>query len=216
MPTSQYALALALPAVYAEDNFAVSDCNREAHRWIEAWANWPANALVIYGDRGCGKTHLGHIWARRAQADVYDAADETLTPDTLSGNALIENIERLKNEARLFHLLNHSREQGHYLLLTSAVAPKLLPFTLKDLTSRLLALPAAAITPPDEDVLAAAMRKQFSDRQLKVPDESLAFLLSRMERSFSSVASIVATLDEHALREHKNLTVPFLKQTLGY
>jgi chromosomal replication initiation ATPase DnaA len=59
------------------------------------------------------------------------------------------------------------------------------------------------------------MRKQFSDRQIKVPPEAIAYLLKRMERSFAGVRKLVSQLDEESLSEQRSLTVPFLKRILG-
>lgn len=210
---SQFALPLTLSPVFSKDNFYVSGCNRDAHQWIMRWPDWPAQALLLYGPSGAGKTHLGHIWAARADAARF----ETLpSPDALCGHALIENIDRLPDERKLLHLLNYAKEQRHALLLTASLPPAQLPFTLPDLTSRLKALPSAAIAAPDDEALTAVLRKQFADRQLKVGDDVIAFLLPRIERSFTALSGIVEKLDSQALAEQRNLTIPFIKRALGY
>lgn len=208
---SQYALPIKLPPVFSEHNFHVSACNREAHHWVMRWPDWQAHALLMYGSAGSGKTHLGHIWAARARGQVC----ETLpAPDTLTGPALIENIDRQADAKQLLHLLNYSKEQNLSLLLTSSQPPAALPFTLPDVMSRLKALPAVAIDAPDDELLAAVLRKQFADRQLKVDNDVIAFLLPRMERSFSQLTKIVETLDKEALALKRTLTIPFVKQVL--
>lgn len=207
---SQFAFELAHAPVYREENFVVSACNRAAHEWVLRWPNWPAHALLVYGPSGSGKTHLGHIWAGRAKAAAtpVDAA-------SLKSHALIEQIETME-EKTLLHLLNAAKENRFSLLLTANVAARELPFKLPDLTSRLLALPAVAIDAPDDDVLMAALRKQFSDRQLMVDDEVLHYVMPRIERSFAAIRSTVEALDKQALAEKKNITVPFVKRVLGY
>ena len=211
---TQYTFNLPLPPLYSEDNFMISDCNREAWQWIQNWENWPAHALLLYGPAGCGKSHLGHIWAQRAQAGRITAASlESVEPR--SGNWLIEDIEQLVSERALLHFYNASKENGGKLLLTSTHAANQLPFTLPDLTSRLLALPMAHIDQPDDAVLAGAMRKQLTDRQMKVDDEVIAYIIPRMERSFNALKNTVETIDRAALAEHKNITIPFVKRMLG-
>ncbi len=209
----QFTLPISLPPVFSEDNFFTAESNRAAHDWVTRWPDWNAHALIVHGPAGSGKSHLGHIWAERAQARI---AEYPLKPETMHGNWLVEDIENLSDESGLFHLLNLAKENKTYLLLTANAAPKQLPFQLPDLTSRLLALPAVGIDAPDDALLAAVLRKQFSDRQLKVGDEVIAFLLPRIERSFTQAAAIVDTLDKAALAEQRNLTVPFIKRMLGY
>jgi chromosomal replication initiation ATPase DnaA len=211
---SQYALPLTLPTVFSADNFFVSKCNEDAWRWVNAWPEWPAHALILCGPKDCGKSHLGHIWAEKAGAGVIMAS--AITPEKTSHGTgmLVEDIEQSRDERSLLHLFNYAKENKRWLLLTSSVAPQSLPFTLPDLTSRLLAIPSAAIAGADDEVLAGAMRKQFADRQIKVDDDVIAYLLSRIERSLSTVGEMVEKLDRHALAARKGLTIPFVKQLL--
>ncbi len=200
--TSQYAFSLPLPEVFSEGNFYVCECNREAHALINSWPDWPSHAALLIGETGSGKSHLGQIWAERAKASIITAR-ELKAKEPMAGNALIEDIDHMSDERALLHALNYSKEQKSSLLLTSEKPASELAFTLPDLTSRLKALMVATITTPDEEALAAIMRKQFADRQLKVADDVIAFLLPRMERSFAQVRGLVATLDNEALMQRK-------------
>jgi len=208
---SQYALNLTLPPVFSADNFFVSGCNREAYQWITAWPEWPAHALLLTGPKGSGKTHLGHIWAGRAEARQWSVTNGQLSE---KNNLLIEDIEKIRDERALLHLLNYAKETGQYLLLTSSTPPKGLPFRLPDLTSRLLALPVAVLGQPDDEALGGVLRKQFADRQMKVGEDVIAYLLPRMERSLSKVNELASSLDRQALSEGKSLTIPFVRQWL--
>ena len=210
---SQYTIPLHLPADYSRAIFIVSACNEEALQWIDRWQSWPAHALLLVGPKGSGKSHLAHIWQQQSQACILDA--KALNPEqAASGHCLLEDIEQVSDESALFHLLNYSREQGHRLLLTSVFAATQLPFTLKDLTSRLLALPAAFIQQADDAALAGAIRKQFADRQIKLDEDVIAYLLPRMERSFERARALVERLDAEALTEQRTLTIPFVKRLL--
>jgi chromosomal replication initiation ATPase DnaA len=105
-------------------------------------------------------------------------------------------------------------EQRGHLMLTARVPPALWPMPLADLRSRIAAAPAAAIEPPDEDLVAALLMKLFADRQLKVGDDVLTFLLARMDRSFDAARRLVVALDEAALHARRNLTVPLAGEVL--
>jgi len=218
---SQYILNLHLPPVFSADNFFVSGCNREAWQWVQSWPGRPQpgpqsggrSALIIHGPPGSGKSHLGHIWAARARAGSI-RADQLEGWQPEGGNWLVEDIETLALERPLLHLFNYITEQGGSLLMTSLHPAGNLPFMLPDLTSRLLALPSVAIDQPDDDVLAGAIRKQFADRQLKVDDEVVLYLLARMERSLARAKQLVELLDNRSMAQSRSLTVPFVRRAL--
>ena len=86
--------------------------------------------------------------------------------------------------------------------------------SLADLRSRLVAAQAVAIGPPDDGLIAALLIKLFDDRQLRVSDGVVEFLLARMERSFEAARRLVTALDEAALANRRNITVPLARQVL--
>lgn len=207
----QYVLPLRLPAIYAEANFVTSACNEEACRRIASWPAW--SQLLLSGPAGCGKTHLGHIWAARAQAHIIEAPD-MVSAEAVISHTLLEHIESADEEI-LLHAINIARENGFSLLLTARLPAAQLPFTLPDLTSRLRAMPSAAIEAPDDEALSGALRKQFADRQIKAPEEAIAYLLARAERSFAAIGAIVERLDAHMLMHHRSLTIPLIREALA-
>lgn len=209
---SQYALPLPHAPLYTEENFLVSPSNEEAWKMVQAWPHWPSHALVLAGSPGSGKSHLSHLWAAKASASILPAS--ALPEEPAPGNWLVEDLETLTNMRALFHLYNATRESGAWLLMTSHKPPAQLSITLPDLSSRLLATPLAIIHNADDIVLAGVMRKQFADRQLKVEEDVITYLLPRMERSLSQIQSLVTKIDEAALQTHSNITVPFVRKLL--
>ncbi len=210
---SQYTLPLPHQPVYTEENFLISPCNEAAWHLLHQWPHWPSHALVLAGASGSGKSHLSHLWAARAGATTIPAS--ALTPAEPQGQHwLVEDLERLRDPRALFHLYNYTRENGGSLLMTANLPPAQLAIPLPDLSSRLLATPLATISAADDAVLAAAMRKQFADRQLKVEEEVITYLLPRTERSLAQIQSLVTRIDEAALEHHKNITVPFVRKLL--
>lgn len=212
---SQYALDLSLQPIYHRENFIVSSCNHSAWEWVENWPNWPADALYLSGPKSSGKSHIAHIWMQTAKAKHIQAADiQDTKPQT--GNWLIEDITQDTHMRSLLHWLNYTRENGGSMLLTSRASIKDLGFTLKDLTSRLLALPTARIEQPDDAVLEGVLRKQFIDRQMAIDEEVITYIVARMERSLSTLQHIVQTLDKTALEQKRSITIPFIRETLQW
>ncbi len=212
---SQFAFNLSLPPVFSAENFILSDCNRNAWQMVTAWPAWPSHALLLQGPEGSGKSHLGRIWSGKSCArTVAASALHTLDMAGVKGHWLIENIEEVREERLLLHAFNAIRERGDSLLLTSRQPAMQLPLTLPDLNSRLRALPSAIIRSPDDAMLAGAMRKQFADRQLKVDDDVIDYLLPRMERSLRRVRDLVDRLDTRALAAGRKISVPFARRLL--
>jgi chromosomal replication initiation ATPase DnaA len=90
--------------------------------------------------------------------------------------------------------------------MTARTSPTLWTIGIRDLASRLKALPAVAISAPDDSLLRAVLVKLFTDRQLAVDESLVTYVLTRIERSFAAAQAIAARLDEEALRRKRPLT----------
>ena len=212
---------------YAPEDFRRSPCNREAADWIDKWPDWPAPALIIYGPPASGKTHLAHIWRAKAKAVILSAAkdlgsigegeDPSATPQD-DTSFIIDGVEKfignVAQEEKLFHLYNTLKETGGHMLITAETPPREWPFVLADLKSRLLAAPSVALQSPDDELMAIVLSKMFSDRQIFVPQEVIAFILPRMQRSFAAARDLADKIDRKALAEKRPVTVPLVRDVM--
>lgn len=204
------------------DDFLVAAPNADAVAWLDRWPDWPAPALVIHGAPGCGKSHLCQVFlARTGGCAVSRQSLRAAPPPDLLGGApalVLDDVEAALAdglERQLLHLYNFVAESRRHLLMTARLAPARWPVALPDLRSRLNAALSCEIGPPDDPLMAAVLVKLFADRQLKVDDGVVAFLLARMERSFDAARRLVAALDAAALAEKRNITVPLARDVLG-
>ena len=102
------------------------------------------------------------------------------------------------------------------LLLAATASPRELPVQLPDLQSRLtLALVFQLHALSDEDKL-RALQLRASRRGLHLTDEVGRFILTRGERSMSALFELLERLDQASLQAQRKLTIPFLKETLGW
>jgi chromosomal replication initiation ATPase DnaA len=221
-PPQQLAFELPHRQALGVEDFLVSHSNHAAVALVDRWPEWPVGAAVIAGPAGSGKSHLANVWRLKANADVVDACDCTIArvPALAAHGALVvEDISSIGDEQALFHLLNLVREQRLAMFLTSNAAPGDLDVKLPDLSSRLKALPFAAIEPPDDGLLRAVLVKLFTDRQLAVDPQIIAYLLLRMERSMEAARQLVAGIDHQALMMKRGVTravAAAALESLGY
>lgn len=220
--TRQLILDLGHRTATGRADYLVSSSNAEAVEWIDRWPEWPARALVIWGPAASGKTHLGHVWcavsgAERISPEDVRAADAGILRRRNS-SFFLDDAEQLagagEDEEALLHLYNYLLETDGALLLASEKAPAFWPVALADLSSRMKALQGSGIAPPDDSLLAALLIKQFQDRQLRVGEEVITYLVPRMERSFEAVARIVTAIDTTALARSRPVTVPLVREVL--
>jgi DnaA regulatory inactivator Hda len=215
---TQLPLDLGFRPALGRTDFLIAPCNAAAVAWIDRWPQWPGPALTLWGPPGSGKTHLVEVWRARSNAVSIDARalNSAAVPHLLGAatEAAVDDADTADAEA-LLHLHNMLAERQGHLLLAAREPPSRWTIRLADLRSRLLAAPAVAIEAPDDALLAAVLVKHFSDRQLRIGEDVIAYLLPRIERSFAAAQAIVAALDEAALADQRAVSVRLARDVLN-
>ncbi|MBK1692725.1 DnaA regulatory inactivator Hda [Ectothiorhodospira mobilis] len=185
--------------------------------------------IYLYGEAGCGKTHLLEAACHLVAADGGRIAYLPAGLVARSGPEALEGWQTLdlmalddmdlfprdaELERALFDLLNRLREAGVRLLLASRAAPRALPLSLPDLRSRLLWGPVIHLQELDDEhkpeVLAARARR----RGFELPREVCEYLLRHYRRDLPSLMQVVDRLDEASLASKRRITVPFVRRLL--
>ena len=199
-------LAFALPHAESltRDNFLEGPANAAGLALIDSWPEWPNRIMLLVGPEGSGKSHLAAIWAEQAGArsTTAHALTAAAVPGALATGALV--VEDLRSsdfdDRALFHLMNLAREDGAFVLVTAREPPSAFEIELRDLRSRLRAIPAVSLLPPDDQLFRALIVKFCADRQLAVDESVVSYLATRIERSYAAARQAVELLDAEALR----------------
>ncbi|WP_120993416.1 DnaA regulatory inactivator Hda [Stutzerimonas urumqiensis] len=200
-------------------------------RLCEPDAAWADQLIYLWGKAGVGRSHLLQAACLRIEERglraIYLplgelAAHGTQLLDDLEGSDLVclDDLDTVAGEPHweeaLFHLFNRLRDSGRRLLLAARCAPRELPIQLADLQSRLtLALVFQLKELSEEDKL-RALQLRASRRGLNLSDDVGRFILTRGARSMSALFGLLDELDHASLQAQRKLTIPFLKETLGW
>lgn len=214
---AQFALDLGRRQALRRDDFLVAPCNSDAVAWLDRWPRWPGRGLVVHGPAGCGKTHLAHVFRARSGARITRAS-EVAASDAYARPAdlVVEDVDSGADAQALLHAYNAAVERGGSLLMTSRRPPRSWDADLPDLRSRVNALGSVAVGLPDDALLAAVLAKQLADRQLRVGNAVVTYLVRHMERSFRAARDIVEALDERSLADRREITVPLARRMLAH
>jgi chromosomal replication initiation ATPase DnaA len=190
---------------YAPEDFVPAASNEQARNLLDRPESWSQGRLVLWGESGCGKTHLAHIWAGRHGARLLDAAH--LPPlDAPPATPLAIDDSEDADEAALLHLINAAGEAGQAVLLTAQIPPARQNIVLPDLGSRLRASQTAQILRPEDELLAALLSRLAAERQLVLSLPVRHFLLTRLPRTPAAQREAVARLDHAAMAKGAAIT----------
>ena len=178
-------------------------------------------ALYLWGDAGCGKSHLLAATAasahnRRPVVHLHAAeagAELPLAPGSL---LVIDDIQQLGTEAQvaLFRAFNAARFLGLALLLAGNEPPLRLDLR-EDLRTRIGQSIVYQVRPLSDEEKAATLHSQARGRGLRVEDEVIGYMLRHSSRDLPSLMAVLDALDQASLERKRPVTVPLLKEMLG-
>ena len=213
---SQIPLTLILPRSDAVKDYFVSEANQLAYDWIVKWPDWPLpyRSINIFGPKGCGKSHLGKIYAanktiisltqlREFDRAALESADGYILDDLSPSSGF--------SEEAVFHFFNYLAETQKSALILSKEPVSQMPWQVPDLASRCRSLPCQEVYLPDDHLLAALLETYFAERQCSVSEAVLNYILARVERSYEAVAELAYEIDKISLAQKKPVTIALVR-----
>ncbi|MCI0508448.1 regulatory inactivation of DnaA Hda protein [Chromohalobacter marismortui] len=187
--------------------------------------------LFLWGAPGSGRSHL----LQAACHEAGDRGDRALyLPLRDLGHFpphMLEDLERLdlvaiddlsvvlgrkRWEEELFHFFNRMRDANKRLLMAAEAAPRQLPIVLPDLASRLSWGVTFHVQSLDDSGRFKALQLRARVRGMQLPDEVARYILHRGPRQLPALFDALARLDRASLSAQRKLTIPFVKQALGW
>lgn len=188
------------PAVEPDlDNF-VAGPNAEALARVRSLAAGGLREAVVYlwGDVGSGRSHLLRA-ASRVNPKLVVADDA----ETLDEQA----------QQRLFVAINAARDGASAVLAAGNRPPAQLALR-EDLRTRLAWGLVYQLRPLSDGEKAHHLRAEAARRGLRLSDEVLGYLLSRLPRDLPSLNAVLAALDRYSLATKRPVTLPLVREAL--
>ncbi len=173
--------------------------------------------FYLWGEAGCGKSHLLRACQQAALAAQHSASYSTKGIPEPATLVAIDDVERLNEteQIELFNLYNQMREAGYLLLVSGTQSPIHLALR-EDLRSRLGWGMVYQVHALNEAEKLTALMQHARLKGFTLPAEVAQYLLCHGRRDLRSMLAVLDALDLHTLRLHRAPTVPLLKQILQY
>jgi chromosomal replication initiation ATPase DnaA len=202
---------------YFEEDFYVSENNFEAYKLIESWPKWSSRFINIFGPSGCGKTHLANIFNKKFNSFFIKASN--LNNNTLSSMKtkeclIIDEYQNNVEEKLFYSVLNQSYLSNQYVVINSLKSIQLLELKLNDLKSRLNSFVNIGIDLPTDELIKVIISKNFSDKQVKIENKSLEYIIKNIDRSYEAIFDLIDKLDDFSLSTGKSININLIKKAL--
>jgi len=191
----QLALGISPPPQPTLDNF-VPGANVELLARLRELMDgkFADNVLYLWGEPGSGKSHL-------LQA--------------CSGAHAVDDVDHLGEAAQigLFNAINEARQTGAAVLAAGHAPPAQLALR-EDLKSRLAWGLVYQVKLLSDDERSTYLRAEAARRGMQLPDEVIAYLLTRMRRDMRSLNAVLDRIDQVSLELKRPITLPLLREAL--
>lgn len=232
LPPAQLPLGVGLRDDATFANFHPGEHNRALLGHLKEQAGACQESYVyLWGNPGCGRSHLLQAACHQASALGKRVLYLPLADLGHFPPLMLEDIERLdlvaiddldvvigraRWEEALFHAFNRLRDADRSLLIAAESAPRQQPIALADLASRLSWGTIFHLHPLDDQERCAALKLRASSRGMQLPDDVARYILHRGPRELGKLCRLLETLDHASLTAQRRLTIPFVKQALGW
>ncbi|MBN9427951.1 MAG: DnaA regulatory inactivator Hda [Burkholderiales bacterium] len=197
------------------DNFVVGR-NAEVLATMRALQHAVPTPSVVYlwGEAGCGKTHLLASLAGEHAVLDPQSAPSAFAPEPLPPLTAVDDCDRLDDERqqRLFQLINRARAQPGAVVLAAGSQPPLALPLRDDLRTRLGSGLVYRLQLLADEEKADVLRRNAAARGVALSPEVIPYLISHTSRDIRALLRLFDALDRYALEQKRAITLPLLRQ----
>lgn len=177
--------------------------------------NEDERCLYLWGETGCGKSHLLQAAVGQALASGKSAIHVGGAVPEVAQVVAVDDVETLDGVAQiaLFELYNRMRENGGVLLVSGTVAPAHLHLR-DDLRTRLGWGLVYQVQGLNDEEKTMALVQHARAKGLVLPHEVARYLLLHGRRDLPALLAVLDALDNHCLRLKRGASVPLLKEVM--
>ena len=186
-------------------------------------------SLLLHGPADSGRTHLlqaachaskgSALYLPLHEMKTYPAAEVLQDTQSLALVA-IDDLQAIAGdrdwEIALFNLFNEALAGGCRLVFAADGAPSTLGVALADLRSRLEWGAVFRLPSLSDEEKRAIFEFRATRRGLRLGTETVDYLFRRAPRDLASLMQLLETLDRASLTEQRALSVPFVRDALGW
>ncbi|MCY4264950.1 MAG: DnaA regulatory inactivator Hda [Gammaproteobacteria bacterium] len=212
------------------DNFYVSADNAVCVQAVSD-PDVSNHLTYVWGPPASGRSHLLQALCSRQAQQGNTVMYLPLREKAKINPAMLEGIESLSLvclddvdsigghdawESALFSLYNSLLETDTRLLITANRAPQQLSLTLADLRSRLQSGAVFKLFPLNDDDKRSLLCLRATNRGLDLSDSVAEYIVRRADRSPHKLMAVMDDLDYQSLQKGRALTVPFVREVMGW
>ena len=217
---------------FTYENFLVSGKNEELVNLLKVFSASPETVAFIWGAQGVGKSHL--LQALCNENEVNETLQSLYLPMQkikVFGPDVFGSLHHMELiciddfdlvigdkswEESLFEFFNRSREAGVKLVVSASNSPRGLEFALPDLASRMSWGVIYQLHELGDEEKLQALDARAAEKHMPLPPDVLNYIFQRHSRDLQSLLEVLDRLDELSLAEKRRLTIPFVRQVMGW
>lgn len=211
-----------LNPTFSFDSFVPCDGNAAALRFALRAADPadPEKLIYLYGPSGSGKTHL--LKAIAAGAMPYLSLRRPPAPAGLislfqaAAGLVVDDLHEMPEEpdlkAALWQLFNEFHSSGRLIAMAGLLPPRELTALDEHLTSRLLWGLVARLDTSDDGSRRMILLKVAEDRQIRMPDDVVDYILSTTSREAGDLIACFNQLYRFSMANNRRITLPLMRE----